>query len=133
LFEKPGYGWHINSNPGASLLAAVPYAVFHPIVNRIVDRVNEMRSAGIASGKLQPPRYDSPWPMAQQFFQESWRRGLDVKFGLAALITQVFCMAPLSALGVAAMFLLLQRFTSQRTALWMALLYAFGTPVFFRA
>ena len=132
LFEKPGSGWHINSNPGASMVAAIPYTVFQPLVTRIVRRVNEQRFAGMSSGKLQPPRYDSPWPMAQQFFQESWKRGLDVKFGLAALITQVFCMAPLSALGVSAMFLLLQRFTSSAgTALWMALLYAFGTPVFF--
>ena len=134
LFEKPGFGWHINSNPGASMAAAIPYALFQPLVTRIVNRVNEQRSAGMASGNLRPPHYDSPWPMAQRFFEESWRRGLDVKFGLAALITQAFCMAPLSALGVSAMFVLLQHFTgSARKALWMALLYGFGTPVFFRA
>lgn len=27
LFEKPGYGWHIGSNPGVSMVAAVPYAI----------------------------------------------------------------------------------------------------------
>ena len=38
---------------------------------------------------------------------QAWRRGLDVKFGLGALIMQVLCMAPLSAFGVMAMFWLL--------------------------
>ena len=27
IFEKPGYGWHINNNPGVSFFAAIPYAV----------------------------------------------------------------------------------------------------------
>ncbi|MBV8817365.1 MAG: hypothetical protein JO022_03345, partial [Acidobacteriaceae bacterium] len=38
IFEKPGYGWHINSNPGASLIGAVPYAIARPLVDRIVAR-----------------------------------------------------------------------------------------------
>jgi hypothetical protein len=46
---------------------------------------------------------------------------------------QVFCMAPVSALGAVAMFYLLLRLLgSVRSALWLSLLYAFGTPVFFR-
>ena len=77
------------------------------------------------------PAYNSPWPMARWFFEESWRRGYDVKFGIAAIIMQTLCMAPISALGVVAMFYLLRRvFHSDRTGLWLALLYAFGTPVF---
>lgn len=133
LFEKPGYGWHIGANPGGSMLGAIPYALFRPIVDPIVSRVNRQRTAGLASGQLQPPHYHSPWPKAQWFFQESWRRGLDVKFGLAAIIMQAFCMAPVSALGVVAMFFLLRRYTSSDgTAVWLALLYGFGTPVFFR-
>jgi len=128
LFEKPGYGWHIGANPGASMLAAIPYALLRPVTDRIVNRVNQSRVG------TEPPQYDSPWPMARAFFQESWRRGFDVKFGLAAVIMQTLCMAPLSAAGVVAMFFLLRRiFQSDRTACWLALLYAFGTPIFFRA
>ena len=42
-------------------------------------------------------------------------------------------MAPISALGVVAMFFALRRvFGSDRAAFWLTLLYAFGTPVFFR-
>jgi hypothetical protein len=129
LFEKPGYGWHITGNPGASMLAAVPYFLSRPLVDRVVAAVNRSRA-----GQQEPPVYNSPWPMAREFYRESWRRGFDVKFGLAAIIMVAFCMAPISALGVVVMFYLLRRlFLSDRTAFWLTLLYAFGTPVFYRA
>jgi len=130
LFEKPGYGWHITGNPGASMLAAIPYFLSRPIVDPIVAAVNRSRAAN----HNEPPSYNSPWPMAREFYRQAWRRGFDVKFGLAAVIMQTFCMAPISALGVVAMFYLLgYLFGSDRAAFWLALLYAFGTPVFYRA
>jgi hypothetical protein len=71
--------------------------------------------------------------MAQRFYAEAWHRGFDVKLGLGALVMQVFCMAPSSALGVVGIFFALRRIIfSDKMALWMAILYAFGTPVFFR-
>jgi hypothetical protein len=128
LFEKPGYGWHIGANPGASMLGAIPYAASRPVLDRVVAAVNRSRA-----NIKEAPIYDSPWPMARRFFEESWRRGYDVKFGLAAIVMQAFCMAPVSALSVVAMFYLLRRvFGSDRAGFWMALLYAFGTPAFFR-
>jgi hypothetical protein len=130
LFEKKGFGWHIGANPGASMLGAIPYALSRPVVDRIVEKVNRARAA---SGIQEPPQYHSPWPMAQEFYLEAWRRGFDIKFGLGAIVMQAFCMAPISALGVVAMFYFLRRvFGEDRTAFWLALLYAFGTPVFFR-
>src|SRR5437660_1662991 len=78
LFEKRGYGWHIGANPGVSMLAAIPYALCRPVIDPILETVNRRRSAALASGKIEPPMYNSPWPLAQRFFQESWRRGLDV-------------------------------------------------------
>ncbi len=129
LFESPGRGWHINNNPGASMVAAIPYAIARPIIDRIVERARVARAADGAT----PPAYASPWPMARDFYAAAWRRGLDLKLGLGALVMQAFCMAPSSALGVVAMFFVLRRvFGSDRQALWLALLYAFGTPVFFR-
>jgi hypothetical protein len=129
LFELPDRGWHINSNPGASIIGAIPYALLRPLTDRIVTRVNQQRAA---SGQ-QPPEYGSPWPMAREFFKNSWQRGYDIKFGLAAIITQTLAMAPLTALNVVAMYLLLARLLEQQSkALWLALLYAFGTPIFFR-
>ena len=130
LFDKAGYGWHINANPGVSMMAALPYALARPLIAPIVARVQRTRQA---SGRQEPPSYTSPWPNSQAFFAEAWRRGLDVKFGLATLVIQALFMAPLSALAAVAMFLLLRDlFQSERTATWMALLFAFGTPVFFR-
>jgi hypothetical protein len=130
LFEMPGYGWHMNNNPGASMVAAIPYALARPLIDPIVASVNRQRAA---SGLSEPPSYDSQWPMAREFYAEAWRRGYDVKFGLAAFVMQAFCMAPSSALGAVVLFLLLRLILhSDKTALWMSLLYAFGTPVFFR-
>jgi hypothetical protein len=130
LFEKQGYGWHIGNNPGASMLGAVPYALARPAIDRIVGQVNKSRAA---SGRVEAPPYVSPWPMAQEFYQEAWHRGFDIKFGLAAFVMQSMCMAPISALGVVLMFYVLRRFFgSDKKAIWLALLYAFGTPVFFR-
>lgn len=129
LFESPGRGWHIGNNPGASMLAAVPYALFRPVVDPVVAAVNRSRAASGAH----PPFYNSPWPMARKFFEESWRRGLDVKFGFAAVIMQVFCMAPFSAASVVLVFFILRRLTGSDTeSLWLSLLYGFGTPVFYR-
>lgn len=130
LFEKPGYGWHIGNNPGASMVAAIPYALCRPITDRVVERVRRSRQS---SGMEEPPPYDSPWPMAREFYREVWRRGLDVKLGLAAFVMQALCMAPSSALGVVVIFFVLRRVLgSDRAALWLALLYAVGTPVLFR-
>jgi len=130
LFEKEGYGWHIGNNPGVSIVGAIPYALARPVIDRVVERVNQRRGA---SGQTEPPHYDSPRPMARQFYKEAWRRGFDIKFGLAAFVMQSMAMAPVSALGIVVMFYVLRiLFRSDKTALWLSLLYAFGTPVFFR-
>ena len=48
-------------------------------------------------------------------------------------VTHFLLMAPSSALAAVLMFYALRYATrSDRTAMWLALLYAFGTPVFFR-
>jgi hypothetical protein len=129
LFEKPGFGWHIGANPGASMLAAVPYGLFRPLTDRIVASVNRQRRLT----RAEPPEYNSPWPRAREFFREAWRRGYDVKFALASFIMQAFCMALFSAAGAVVMFFILRRMAgADLPALLLALLYAFGTPVFFR-
>lgn len=130
LFEQEGRGWHIGNNPGASMIAAIPYAVFRPLIDTIADRVERARRA---RGETEPPAYETEWPRAGAFYAAAWRRGLDVKLGLGALVTHAFGMAPLSALAVVLMFLVLQRVVrSDRVALGLALIYAFGTPVFLR-
>ncbi len=130
IFEMPGRGWHINNNPGVSMMAAVPYAAAGPLINRVVGAVQSRRAA---AGLSEPPAYDSPWPMAREFYRRAWQSGLDIKLGLAGAVTQIFFMAPLSALGIVGMFFGLRRILSDdRRAFWLAMVYAFGTPVFFR-
>lgn len=128
LFEVPGRGWHINNNPGASMLAAIPWSAAAPFALRISERVRLARQTSGA----QPPVYDSPWPMAREFHRRAWLRGLDIRFGLASAVTQMLCMAPLSALGALVLHDLLRRRYAPRVALGLTLLYAFGTPVFYR-
>ena len=130
LFETPGRGCHIGNNPGVSMLAAIPYALARPLIDPIVARVQAQR---LASGQTEPPALSTPWANARRFYAVAWQRGLDVKLGLAALVMQLFCMAPSSALGVVLMFLTLRAVLGRdQAAMWLSLLYAFGTPVFFR-
>ena len=57
IFEHPDFGWHIGGSPGASMLAAVPYALSRPIIDRVVASVRERRAR---SGTRDPPSYDAP-------------------------------------------------------------------------
>lgn len=132
LFEKEGYGWHQGNNPGLSFAAAVPYALARPLIDPVVEKVVEgRRAAGLIED---PPVYDTPWPRDRYFFEETWRRGLDIKLGLASWVMQFFFMAPLCAVSVVAVFYVLRLLlASNRMALWFSILYAFGTPVFYRS
>lgn len=130
IFEMPGRGTFINNNPGASILGSIPYVLFRPLTDLIVERVERTRRANPES---QPIKFDTIYPLSQEFLRKSREKGLDVKFGLAAGIMQVFAMAPLSALGAVVMFWLLFSVTNNRRAsLLFAFLYAFATPVLFR-
>ena len=122
-------GVHHGANPGISMLAAIPYALTRPFVDRVVARQLALRKArGDTSAA-----YDDPRQARVRFYREAVSRGLDVRFGLAGIITMVLCMAPLSALGVVAMFMILRGAgLAEKTSAWLSLLYAFGTPVLFR-
>lgn len=129
LFEIPGRGAYINSNPGASMLAAVPYGLLVAPVIRLATRLRP----SIVAPKP-PARYDDPRPNRTTFMNASRARGLDIVLGLAALGIQFTLMAPLGALVAVLMYVFLaNRLRNGRRAFWLALLFAFGTPVFFRA
>lgn len=128
IFAIAGRGAYINNNPGASIMGAVPYALARPVIDRAVAAVQQARRVA----NQPPPEYNSIYPMAREFFAESYRRGFDVKFGLGAGVMQALLMAPLSALSVVVMFWLLLKLVARRTALLLALLYGLATPVFYR-
>ncbi len=130
IFEIPGRGSFINNNPGASILAAVPYFFLKPVTDRVVERVQIARSL---EQRSEPPKFDTIYPLAQEFYARSRERGLDVKFGIAAGIMQSLVMAPISALGAVVMFWILFSLTQNRgSAVFLTFLYAFATPIFFR-
>jgi hypothetical protein len=130
IFEIPGRGYFINSNPGASIVGAIPYAIFRPAIDRIVARSQQSRATSQATDQT---TYNSPYPMAQEFYRNARSRGYDVKFGLAAGVMQIFGMAPISAASAVLMFyILLSLRLSTRQAIILTLLYAFATPVFYR-
>ena len=130
LFELEGKGCHIGNNPGVSMLAAIPYAMSRPIIDPIVARVMASRAA---RPDTSIPAYNTPSPNSRAFYAKVWRRGIDVKLELAAFVMQAFCMAPSSAFAVVVVFwVLLAVLRSSKAAMWLALLYAFGTPVMFR-
>ena len=104
IFRMPERGVFINNNPGASIMGAVPYVLLRPVTDKIIEQVKNSRAA---NPQAEPTKYDTIYPMAQEFYRKTREKGFDVKFGLAAGIMQAFCMAPISALSVVVMFWLL--------------------------
>lgn len=130
LFEIEGRGAFMNNNPGSSIPAALPYLLARPIVDPLVARVAAGRAA---SGEELTDTYDDPRPLRRKFFKQVREQGLDVRFGLASGVIQLGYTAPLSALAVVVMRAVLLRMGFGAAAsLGLALLYAFGTPIFFR-
>ncbi len=130
IFEMPGRGTFINNNPGASIIGAIPYTLLRPITDRIIMRVQTGRAN---QPQAEQPKFDTIYPMAQEFYQKSREKGLDVKFGLAAAITQALATAPISAFGAVVIFWVFLALTgNRRTSALLALLYAFATPIFYR-
>lgn len=127
--NAPVQGVHHGANPGISMLAAIPYALTRPLVDRVVARQLALRRARNDTSAV----YDDPRQARVRFYREAVTRGLDVRFGLVGIITMVLCMAPLSALGVVVMFMILRGAgLTDKVSAGLSLLYAFGTPVLFR-
>jgi hypothetical protein len=127
LFEIPGRGSFLGGNPGLPFLAAAPYWLTLPVVERVAP-VRAAPPGETVSAEYKESRWDRV-----NFYRKVRQRGLDVRIGLAAAITSVFFMGPLSALSAVVIWRIFLRLgLSQRASLWLALLYAFGTPIFFR-
>jgi hypothetical protein len=130
VFDTAGRGAHIGNNPGVSMLAAIPYWLSRPVVDRLVSSVNARRAASGAPGSAID---DDPRPRRVEFFRKVRERGLDIQFGLAAGVIQALFMAPLSAFAAVVMLRVLYALgLGTRMSLLGAFLYALGTPIFFR-
>lgn len=127
LFELEGRGAYINNNPGASMLGAIPYTFARPALHVLFRLRPDLVQPKPAA------TYDDQRPNRTRFMNEARARGLDVKLALAAASMHLGLMVPLGGLAAVVVFLFLRaRLRDERTALWLALLYAFGTPIFFR-
>lgn len=114
-----------------SMFAAIPLFIFDPVL----DAIERRSHARIATGGVPDTEYRAgpDKPVSKAFFRLVTERGLAERFGAAALVTTVFFMAPLSAWFVVFFYGLLRgRGLSERQAGGLALLLAFGTPIFFR-
>jgi hypothetical protein len=128
LFTIPGRGAYAGTNPGTSFLAAVPYWLALPVINRLAP-VRPRPPEEVSGTQYREDRRNR-----LKFYQKVRERGLDVRLGVAALLTSGFFMAPLTALSAVLVFRLLGWMgMREKAAVWMALLYALGTPVFLRA
>ena len=122
-------GAHHGANPGMSLVALAPYLLLKPAVDLVVRR--ELASRSVADTNIV---YRDDRPRRVEFYKKLRRSGTDIRFALVSAITMVFCMAPLVAASVVLIYTVLGRLgLGPRTALGLSAVYAFATPVFFRA
>jgi len=132
IFEHTDGHAYVGNNIIASVFAAVPLAVFDPALDRL-EAYSQQRLAEDGGSGITDYRTSDEHPNRKAFFQLVQERGLELRFGGAAVVTSAFLMAPLSALFVALMFgLLLRRGVPRGKATLLAILFGFGTPIFFR-
>lgn len=113
-----------------STLAAIPLFIFDPVL----DALEDYSKAKIAKEGVTDAEYRTDKPMRRDFFRMVKDRGLDLRFGGVAVVTTVFFMAPLTALFLSFFYrILTSRGVTPRDATSLTFLFAFGTPLFFRA
>lgn len=123
---------YIGNNVAGAVIAAVPLFVFDPALDRLEGISRARLAEGDGTGFTEYRTYEHH-PNRRAFFDLVRERGLELRFGGAAAVTSVFLMAPLSALFVALVFgVLLRRGAPMGKATLLAVLFGFGTPIFFR-
>jgi hypothetical protein len=122
VFRGPRGGAFINNNPGASVLGAVPLALARPLLAAI----------GRWNATLPPPVVREP--PEGEVYRRAVAERREWYFLAIAFLTVAGLMAPLSALTGALLARTLHASgLSRATAVGIAIVYAVGTPVFFRA
>ncbi|MCB9882512.1 MAG: hypothetical protein H6834_12040 [Planctomycetes bacterium] len=121
---------YVGNQVATSVIAALPLWLFAPVL----DELEDLRRDQLRRGTIQASApYDTEYPLRAAFLQRVKAAGLDLRFGAAVALTAACVMAPLSALIVVLLFhVLLARGVARERAYWLALLFAFGTPLFYR-
>jgi hypothetical protein len=126
---KDGHSY-INNNVATSLFAAVPLLAFDPALDAL-ERYSKAKLAE-RHGEVDAT-YTTKYPKRREMFRKVKLAGKDLRFGAATVVTSVFLMAPIAALCVVLLYGFLEaRGVERKRAVWLALLFAFGTPVFYR-
>ena len=123
--------WYVGNNVMGSLIAAAPLLAFDPLLDRLEERSRQALAASPA-----PPdtTYQTRYPLRREAFRRIKLAGLDLRFGASAALTSLLLMAPLSALLVVLVHeLLRRRGLDAGRALWLAILFGFGTPLLYRS
>lgn len=122
---------YVGNQITGSLPALIPLFVFSPVLDRLEAR-SKAKLAG--SDETRPADFDSEYPNRVRFMRLVRDHGLELRFGAATAITSFFCMAPICAWLVALMYAFLRaRGVDRRRATGLAFLFAFATPLFYRA
>ncbi len=130
IFEHRDGHHYVGNQVLASVVAAAPLLLFDPLLDYVQERSLARRRANPGQDR----EYDTEYVGRQEFFRKVQERGLAERFGLAAALTTTFVMAPLAAWCAVLVFsFLCARGVARGRALWLALLFTFGTPVFYRA
>jgi hypothetical protein len=130
---KDGHSY-INNNLLASAIAAVPLLLFKPLLLALERYSHAQLEREAAQGEQVDVHYDTKYEDRRELFRRAKLAGKDLYFGAATALTAALLMAPVNALCVALLYgFLRQRGVSERRAVGLALVFAFGTPLFYRA
>ncbi len=113
-----------------STLAAVPLFLFDPALDALeAYSQRQLQAHGVTDSEY---RIDKP--TYRNFFRLVKERGLDLRFGGAAVVTTVFFMAPLAAWFLVYFYGILRgRGVDRRRSLELTFLLGFGSPLLYRA
>lgn len=117
---------YIGNQVTCSVLAALPLLLVDPLLDAV--EAYEKRNPRPAAPM------DTEYPNRQAFYEKVREKGLVLRFGASTFVTSWLFNAPIAALLVASLLgFLLERGIRERRAIVYAALFAFGTPLFYRA
>ncbi len=131
IFQHSDGHSYIDSNVLTSVFAAVPLLVFDPVLDAL-ERHSKAKLR--EQGGQADTTYDTKYKNRREMFRKVKLAGKDLRFGAATAITSVFLTAPIAALCVVLLYGFLRgRAVPEPRAVALSLLFAFGSPIFYRA
>ena len=130
IFQHTDGHAYVNNQVTVSVLAAVPLVLFDPLLDELEDRRRRQVAQQPAAAEA---HYDTEYPLRQRFFAEVRARGLDLRFGAAAAQQEAVHQDHAQRReGRHDEHRRERRGVRASRALWLALLFAFATPLFLR-